>query len=157
MGDIRYEEPELGETERVLGVFYGRANQWGGKLIVTDKRLLFAALDLGALPDILVYVGGKAGVPGTDLGEKVLTQIKGSVTRDIHLVHIATVEPEGKAGWTGAPKVRITTDTEEVIKIDVVEGTKTLIMKGENNEVRDRAVAVIAKAVKAAKEALPAG
>ena len=47
MSEAQFSEPALIETEDVLGVFYGGPRAWGGKLIVTNHRLIFAPIDLG--------------------------------------------------------------------------------------------------------------
>ena len=146
-----YEEPTLDQAERVLGLFYGRRKQWGGKVIITNKRLLFAKLDLGPIPEILEYVGGAAGVPGTDLGKKLLDQIASSVDTDVSLQHITGVEPEGKAWLFGPPKMRVTTATAESLTVDIVKSTTSLVGQAENNVIRDRAVALLRKAVSEAK------
>lgn len=147
---VSYEEPTLDQAERVLGVFYGRRTQWGGKLIITNKRMLFAKLDLGAIPDILEYVGGIAGIP-IEVGRKVLDHISGSVNKEIWLQHITGVEPEGKAWFLGPPKMRVTTATGETVKVDIVKSTFSLVGNPANNDIRDRAVALLREAVSAAK------
>lgn len=148
---LSYEEPTLDQAERVLGIFYGRRNQWGGKLIITNRRILFAKLDLGPIPDILTFIGGAAGVPGIDVGKKVLDQIAGSVDTDISLQHITAVEPVGNAGLFGPPKIRVTTATAESVTADIVKTTTSVIWNKENNVIRDRAVALLRQAVSDAK------
>jgi hypothetical protein len=146
-----FAEHALSESEDVLGVFYGGPRSWGGKLVITNKRLLFAELDLGAIPDALAYVGGKAGVPGVDLGKTILDRVRASVRKDVWLRHIVAVEPEGDGGWFSAPGIRITTATGEVLKLGIVKSTTTLSKDAENPVIRDRAVALIRLAVQQAK------
>lgn len=151
MSDARFAEPALDEAENVRGVFFGGPSSWGGKLIVTNKRLLFAELDLGVLPDILEYVGGKAGVPGVDLGKTILDSVKASVRKDIWLQHIVSVEPDGDGGWFKAPGIRITTATGEVVKLGIVKSTTTPNKDAENGLIRDRAIGVVRQAISEAK------
>ncbi len=146
-------EPTLDQAEQVRGVFYGGRNQWGGKLIITNKRLPFAELDLGAMPDVLEFVGGQAGVPGVDLGMKVLERIRASVKKDIWLQHVVSVEPEGMAGWFSPPKIRVTTATGEILTIGIVKTTTTPNKNPENNVIRDRAVALLRQTMSEAKTA----
>jgi hypothetical protein len=148
-----FAEPTLDRTEQVLGVFFGGRNQWGGKVIVTDQRLLFAELNVGSIPDLIEFVGGEAGVPGVDVGMKVLDQIRSSVKKDVWLVHVAVVEPEGMAGWFAPPKVRVTTSTGEVFSVGIVKSITTPNKDPGNNAIRDRAVAIIRHAMNEAKAA----
>lgn len=148
-------EPSLDRTEEVRGLFFGGRNQWGGKLIITNKRLLFAELDLGSLPDMLEWFGGAVGIPGTDLGRSILNSIRASVRKEIWLGHVVSIEPEGMAGWFGPPKIQATTATGEVITIGIVKSTMTPNKNPENNIIRDRAVAILRDAVAGAKLASP--
>lgn len=144
-----FNEPRLDRSERVLGIFYGGRNQWGGKLIVTDQRLIFSELDLGAVPDVLAYVGSQAGLPG-DLGKSVLDKIRASVGKDIWLVHITSVEAQGSASLLSPPKIRVTTATAETFTIGIVKSTTTPNISGDNNVARDVALAVIRAAMRSA-------
>jgi hypothetical protein len=146
-------EPVLDQAEQVRGVFYGGHNQWGGKLIISNQRLLFAELDLGAIPEILEYVGGQAGVPGIDLGMRILERVRTSVKKDIWLKHIVSVDPEGMAGWFSPPKIHVVTATGDVISVGIVKTTTTASKNPENNLVRDRAVTILRDAVRAATTA----
>lgn len=151
----RFVEPVLGESEDVLGVFFGGPRSWGGKLVITNKRLLFAQLDLGAIPDALAYVGGKAGVPALDLGKTILDRVQASVRKDIWLRHIGEVAPDGDGGWFVAPSIRITTATGEVVRLGIVKSTTALNKDPENRTIRDRAVLLIRQAVDKARAAAP--
>jgi hypothetical protein len=144
-------EPVLDEAENVLGIFFGGHRQWGGKLIVTNQRLLFSALDLGAIPDALVYVGGKAGIPGVDIGKTILDRVQASVGKDIWLRHITNVEADGNGSLFAPPSIRISTATGEVMKIGIVKSTTAMNVLPENRVHRDNAIALIRDAVEKAK------
>ncbi len=144
-------EPVLDEDENVLGIFFGGHKQWGGKLIVTNKRLIFSALDLGAIPDALVYVGGKAGIPGVDIGKTILDRVQASVGKDIWLRHITAVEADGNGSLFAAPAIRISTATGEVLKIGIVKATTAFNPDPENRVHRDNAIALIRSAIEKVK------
>jgi hypothetical protein len=144
-----FKEPNLDRTERVLGVFYGGRNQWGGKLIITDQRMIFSELDLGALPDVLAYVGTQAGLPG-DLGLKVLESVRAGVGKEVWLTHITDVAPDGMASLFSPPGIRVTTATAETIRIGIVASTTTPNISRANNAARDAAVTILRLAVASA-------
>lgn len=147
-----YTEPNLDRSERVLGVFYGGRNQWGGKLIVTDQRLIFSGLDLGVMPDVLAYVGSQAGLPA-DLGKTLFDHVRDSVGKDVWLVHIIGVDAVGSASLLSPPKIRITTATLETFEVGIVNSMRTPNISPDNNQVRDNAVLLLRRAVANATKA----
>ena len=146
MGAPAFEEPDLDAQEQALGVFYGGRNQWGGKLIVTDQRLLFAPLDLGAIPGLLGLVGGEFGIP-SDVGLKVLASVKETVKKDVRLSHIESCDAHGTAGIFAPPKLRLVTATGDTFDVGIVKSTTTWNGDPLNNVVRDRALALIGSAL----------
>ncbi len=146
-----FDQVALEETEDVRGVFYGGRGQVGGQLIVTTRRLLFGPIATG-IPRALF---GLIDVDGLDTVGKLLDAYEPLKARQVFLRHVTEVERGRDAGWTGAPSIRIRLATEELIEYGIVASTTTANMMGVNNEVRDRAVAVIRDAVDKAKAAAP--
>lgn len=151
--DFQYTEPSLDRGERVLGIFYGNYKQWGGKLIVTNLRVLYSKLDLAPIPDILVFVGGQAGIPGVDLGKQLLDYVDQNTELNLWLEHVTSVEPDGQASLFAAPRIRLTTATGQRITISIVKAPTTMSRDPENNVVRDGAVALLRLASQAARQA----
>ena len=153
MSEAQFSEPALIETEDVLGVFYGGPRAWGGKLIVTNHRLIFAPIDLGVVELITTYVADKAGVPGVDLAGQIIDQVKSSVRKELWLRHIMSIEPKGDGGWFTAPEIRIVTATGEGLEFGIVISTLTRNNDPGNRVVRDQAIALIRAAIASASQA----
>jgi hypothetical protein len=153
MSEAQFSEPALIETEDVLGIFYGGPRAWGGKLIVTNRRLIFAPIDLRVVELITKYVADKAGVPGADLADQIIDQVKLSVRKELWLRHITSIEPNGDGGWFSAPGIRMVTATGEVVEFGIVISTLTRNNDPGNPVVRDQAIALIRAATAAASQA----
>ena len=143
MGNFQFTEPSLTETEQVLGIFFGGNPLWGGKLLVTDHRLIFAPIDVGLVETVVRYVADKANVPGADLGGKIIDQVKGSAKKEIWIRHVTSVEPNGDGGLFKAPGVRIVTATGERVDFGIVKTTTTMNRDPANRVVRDQLIALI--------------
>jgi hypothetical protein len=146
-----FDQAPLEETEDVRGVFYGGRGQVGGQLIVTNRRLLFGPIAT-ALPKAIF---GEVDVPVLSSLTKILDAYEPLKSRQVFLRHVVSVEKGRNAGFTGAPTIRIRLATEEVIEYGIVAGTLTPNPMPVNNEVRDRALVLIADAVAKAKVAQP--
>jgi hypothetical protein len=147
MGQAQFNEPSLAQSEDVLGVFYGGDPLWGGKLIVTTQRLLFAPIDVGLVETITRYVAKGVAVPGADLAGQIIDQVKGSAKKEVWLRHIVSIEANGDGGWFKAPGVRIVTSTAQTIDFGIVKSTTTMNRDPGNRVVRDQLLAVLRQAV----------
>lgn len=151
MPHFQYETEPLDEAEDVLGVFYGGRGQVGQQFVVTNRRLLMGPIDTGIALDIDAYVLNHTTAGGGDLLKGVLSHYAPMNPKTLWLRHVVSVQPTNNASLFKAPGLRITTDTEEVLDFQIVATPTTLSIRGQNNDVRDRAVQVIRAAVEAAK------
>ena len=69
------------------------------------------------------------------------------------LRHIADVQPTNNAKLLKPPGLRLKTDTDQVFDLGVVATTTTMNLSPKNNTSRDEMVAVLRKAIEAAKAA----
>lgn len=146
-----FDQPDLEETEDVLGVFYGGRGQVGGQLVVTNRRLLFGPIET-AMARAIVFDGGDAiGVPGAGLAKALLDAYEPLKQKQIFLRHITSVDSGGGGGLFSAPSLKIKTATDEVIEYGIVRSTLTPNIDPANREIRDQAVALITAAVLAAR------
>jgi hypothetical protein len=143
----KFNEPNLDEAEDILGIFYGGDPAWGGKVLVTSRRLLFAPIDLGLLETIARYIADKASIPGADLAGTIIDQVKAYVAREIWLRHIVSVEPNGNGGWFKAPGVRIRTASGETLEFGIVKTSISSNKDPENLVARDRLITLLRAAV----------
>jgi hypothetical protein len=145
------------EQEDVLGVFYGGRGQVGQKYVVTNRRMLMGPLDTGIALDIDAYALGHAIPGGGDLLKNVLSHYAPMNPATIWLRHVQSVNATNNAGWFKSAGLRIVTDTDDIYNITIVATPTTMNKSSKNNDVRDRAVALISEAVRLAKAASPQG
>jgi hypothetical protein len=157
---MAYETDPLDEMEDVVGVFYGSRGQVGSQYVVTNRRLLIGPLNVKIAADIDAYVLDAAVPGGGSLLKSVLTHYAPMNPKTVWLRHVVDVRPTNDA------RLEISTDTEEAINLSFVStppGKGGLFNMGSftwdprNRQARDRAVRVIANAVRAAKTAPPRG
>ena len=154
MSGFTYDTEPVDEMEDVLGVFYGGRGQVGQQYVITNRRLLMGPLDTGLAMEIDAYALNHVTAGGGDLVKNVLSKYAPmNPTTTLWLRHIVDVRPTNDAGWLKPPGLRLTTDTEQVFDLGIVDSPKTMNRSPKNNETRDRAVAVLKQAVDAAKAA----
>jgi hypothetical protein len=150
-----YNIDPVDEMEDVVGVFYGGRGQVGQQYVVTNRRLLIGPLDTGVALEIDAYLANKASGGAGDLLKSVLGRYAPMNPKMLWLRHVAAVEPTNNAGWFKPPRLRITTDTGEVLEVGVVQTPTTMNRSKDNEVVRDRFVDVLRAASAAAKATVP--
>jgi hypothetical protein len=106
MNEARFHEPALDEREDVIGVFFGGPREWGGKIIITNRRCFFAPIDVGLVDTILTYVGGQAGIPSADLAGTIIDRVRTAAKKEVWLRHVEAVEPRGNGASSQLPRSR---------------------------------------------------
>lgn len=143
-GDRTVEVPLL-SGERILAQGFGGAgHKAGGKLFVTNLRVLFQPWDL-TLANRLIKWGCKAlQVPHAGAVTWVVGKAKNVVDATAQGIgDLVAVEPVGMASALNAPKIRLTKSDGTVAEFGAVATTLTPSGFKENNVARDNLVAVI--------------
>jgi hypothetical protein len=148
---MAFDLPELDETEVVRGVFYGGRGQVGGQLVVTNRRLLFGPISTELVRAMGTGGAEAAGLPGASIIKAMLDAYEPLKQKQIFLRHITGVAAGRDAGWTGAPTIRISLDTESTLEYGIVMSTRSPNPLPGNNIARDHALVVIRAAVAEAK------
>jgi hypothetical protein len=148
IGDRTVEVPLL-SGERILAQgFGGSGHTAGGKLFVTDLRVLFQPWDL-SLANLLIKWGCKAvQVPHAGLVTYVVGKAKNMVDATAQGVgDLVSADPDGMASVSSAPKIRLTKSDGTVAEFGVVATTLTPNWSKKNNSARDDLVAVVRQAL----------
>jgi hypothetical protein len=131
-------EAEIAETYGAVG------HVTGGKLIVTDQRLIFQPWDM-KLAQVLIKYGCKAiGMPHAGAVNYVVGKLVGIVDHTAQGVgDIVDVEPVGKASLINLPKIRVTKSDGYQAEFGVVVSPTTPTISSKNNEVRGELVMLL--------------
>jgi hypothetical protein len=143
-GDRTVKVPLLDEEQIVAEAFGAVGRKTGGKLIVTNFRLLFQPWDLG-LANELIKWGCKAfQVPHASVITYVVGKAKAIVDATAQGVgDIVAVESAGSASLFNLPKIRVTKGDGTVAEFGVVASPTTPNASTSNNSARDNLAAVI--------------
>src|SRR4051794_38235171 len=95
----------------------------------------------------------QAAPGGGDLVKSVLSKYAPMSPMTLWLRHIVDVQPTNNAGLFKPPGLRLKTDTDQAFDLGIVKAVGTWNPSPKNNPARDRMVAVLRKAVEAAKAA----
>jgi hypothetical protein len=144
IGDRTVAVPLLQGEEVVAEAFGAVGHKAGGKLIVTNRRLIFQPWDLG-LSATLVKWGSKAvGAPHAGALNYVVGRLVGTVDATAQGVGgITRVEPVGQASLLKLPQIRVTKDDGTSAEFGVVDSPTTPNFSSKNNSARDRLVTVV--------------
>ena len=135
----------LNQGESQIAEYYGAVGHvTGGKLIVTNQRLIFQPWDM-SLAQALFKMGCKAlGAPHSGAVNYVVGKLKGIIDRTAQGVgDIADVERVGMARLTSLPKVGITKSDGSYAEFGVGYSPTTINFSSKNNQVRDQLASLL--------------
>jgi hypothetical protein len=148
LGDKTVEVPLLGGEQILAEGFGGVGHKAGGKLIVTNLRLLFQPWDLGLANDLIKWGCKLLQVPHASVVTYVVGKAKQMVDATAQGVSdIVAVESVGKASLFSPPKIRVTKGDGSVAEFGVVNSPTTPNIWASNNAARDNLAAVIRQAL----------
>ena len=135
----------LDPGERQLAEFYGAVgHRTGGKLIVTNQRLIFQPWDLSLAGDLIKYGCKLVSMPHSDAVNYIVGKLVGIVDRTAQGVgDMVKVEPVGMASIFNLPKIGVTKDDGSYAEFGVVHSPATPNASGKNNEARDQLVLLL--------------
>ena|SRR5690348_14583663 len=135
----------LDPGERQLAEFYGAVgHSAGGKLIVTNQRLIFQPWDLSLAKDLIKYGCKVVRMPHSDAVNYIVGKIVGIVDSTAQGVgDIVNVEPVGMASVSSLPKVGVTKNDGSYAEFGVVHSPTTPNPSRKNNEARDQLVLLL--------------
>lgn len=135
----------LNPGERQLAEFYGAVgHRTGGKLIVTNQRLIFQPWDLSLAKYLIKYGCKVVGMPHGDAINYVVGKVVGIVDRTADGVgDIVSVEPVGMASIPSLPKIGVTKDDGFYAEFGVGHSPTTPNFSRKNNEARDQLILLL--------------
>lgn len=147
-GDRTVEVPLLGR-ERILAQGFGAVgHKAGGKLIVTNFRVLFQPWDLGLANNLIKWGCKVLQVPHASVVTYVVGKAKQMVDATAQGVgDIVAVESVGNASAFSLPKIRLTKGDGSVAEFGVATSPTTPSPSRSNNAARDNLAAVIRQAL----------
>jgi hypothetical protein len=157
---FRFAAQPLDDNEDILGAFYGNQNQWGGVLVVTNRRIMIGKLGtwhkLGrksrSTPQWLEDIQGYAESAETSnsLVSSALYRYykatKAGRPESILLTDVTRVRAARDRLIT-APALEIDTKSGETVRWAVVAKPTSTIWNKQNRAMRDRAIEIIDRAV----------
>jgi hypothetical protein len=135
----------LNPGESQIAECYGAVGHvTGGKLIVTNQRLIFQPWDM-SLAQALVKMGCQVlGVPHSGGVNYIVGKLKGIVDRTAQGIgDIANVERVGMASVTSLPKIGITKTDGSYAEFGIVYSPTTINFSPKNNQVRDQMASLL--------------
>jgi hypothetical protein len=144
IGDKTVAVPLLAGEQVVAEGLGAVGHKTGGKLIVTNLRLLFQPWDLGLAAQLVKWGCKLLQVPHASAVVYVVGKAKKMVDETAQGVgDIVAVEPVGNASFLHLPKIRLTKSDGSVAEFGVVDTVKTPNPSNSNNVARDNLAAVI--------------
>jgi hypothetical protein len=135
----------LDPGERQLAEFYGAVgHRTGGKLVVTNQRLIFQPWDLSLAQDLIKYGCKIVRVPHSDAVNYIVGKMVGIVDRTAQGVgDIVNVESVGMASLFGLPKIGVAKADGSYAEFGVAHSPTTPDLSRKNNEARDQLVLLL--------------
>jgi hypothetical protein len=148
VGDRTVEVPLL-SGERIVAEGFGAVgHKTGGKLIVTNLRLLFQPWDLALANDLIRWGCKVLQVPHASVVTYVVGKTKEMVDATAQgVADIVAVESVGNASPLSLPKIRVTKGDGSVAEFGVAVSPTTWNGSKSNNSARDNLAAVIRQAL----------
>jgi hypothetical protein len=144
IGDRTVAVPLLSGEQVVAEGLGAVGHKTGGKLIVTNLRVLFQPWDLGLAVQLAKWGCKVLQVPHASAGLYVIGKAKKMVDETAQGVgDIVAVERVGNASLFSPPKIRLTKSDGTVAEFGVVDTVTTPNLSNSNNVARDNLAAVI--------------